>query len=94
MKEIKRFSTIVKVCPSDKNYYNTNGWIEYDYLNRGKNVKWCDVAPIVTVELHYDDWDYVTVSMHFSSNIAYKRCRKLYEQWYYEKTPVQKEYGF
>ena len=91
-----KLNTIAKVCPSDKNYRKSEWWTIYDYLHYSTKVEFSENLHIVSIYdfKRRDMTESREVEIYFPSDRAYKRCKKLYEQWYYSKTPSDKKYGF
>lgn len=81
---------LVKACPSKENYWKNNA---YDYFYGAVNAKWSDVAPIVHIDFYWGaryfmkEWETTEVCLHFVSDRAFKRCKRLYEEWYYKDLP-------
>lgn len=90
---LKKLNTIAKVCPSNENYYY-KGHDTYEYLHYSTEVEFTPYNIISIKDYRRNDWnenDCYEVKVYFESDRAYKRCKKLYEEWYYNKLPFYKD---
>lgn len=86
---MRKISYIAKVCPSNENYWKNDGNIIYNALREGISVEFTKYN-IVNIVSKNGSGEDVIKSIYFPSDRAYKRCERLYREWYYKLTPYQK----
>lgn len=86
---MRKINYVSKVCPSNENYWKSEWRIVYDLLKDNKSVEFSNnIVRIVRVNWSGEE---VLHSIYFSSDRAYKRCEKLYNDGYYKVSPYMKE---
>lgn len=68
-----------RVCPSNENYWKSEGNMIYDLLRNGKDVKFVGnnfVKLIIKNRMGED----MLCDIYFRSDRAYKRCERLYNE--------------
>lgn len=86
---MKTYYWNARVCPSNENYRKSDGRMNYDLLNKWKKVEFTPYRIIKVITETYAKEE-IEIDVYFGSDRAYKRCKKLYDEWYYKLTPYQK----
>ena len=90
--ETKTITTRARICPTDRNYRMSDWNMIYDLLHYWRNVEFDDKCSLVELDCKNSNNEERRYKIRFSSERAFKRCKRMFSEWYYEKLPFDKEW--
>ena len=90
--ETKTITTRARICPTDRNYRMSDWNMIYDLLHYWRNVEFSDNYSLVELDCKNSNNEERRYKIRFSSERAFKRCKRMFAEWYYEKLPFDKEW--